>query len=95
MPYKDADKQRKAVRDAVEKHRGITKGITEEGITGQGITKYPAIVYALTDPEKRKKLEKITQSLKIHKQAENVYYGYPNMGGVPFDVVGDLLEATR
>lgn len=28
MPYKDKEKQRKAVRDAVNKHR---KGITEEG----------------------------------------------------------------
>lgn len=92
--YKDKAKQREAVKRAVDKHRGITKGITEEGITGQGITRYPAIIYALTDPIKRKKLEDITQSLKIHKQDGNVYYGYPGLGGVPFDIVGDLLEAT-
>lgn len=57
--------------------------------------KYPAIVYALTDPIKKKKLEQVHQSLKIHKQAENVYYGYPRLGGIPFDVIGDLLEATQ
>ena len=54
MPYKDTEKQRKAVRDAVEKHRGITKGITEEGITGQGIT---------VDAEKAAKLLMVANSL--------------------------------
>ncbi len=34
--YKDADKQREAVRLAVQKSRA--KGITQEGITEQGIT---------------------------------------------------------
>ena len=33
--YKDKDKQREAVKKAVEKHR---KGITEQGITREGIT---------------------------------------------------------
>jgi len=50
----------------------------------------PAIPYALV--EDRTRLEKIYLSLKEFKQAENVYYG---CGGVPFDVVGDLLEATK
>ena len=35
MPYKDKEKQKEAVRKAVDKHR---KGITEQGITEQGIT---------------------------------------------------------
>lgn len=91
MPYKDKEKQRKAVRDAVNKHR---KGITSEGITEQGITRYPAIIHALVNPEKRLKLEKITQSLKNFKVADKVYYGC-SKDSVPFDVVGDLLEATR
>ena len=91
MPYKDKEKQRQAVKCAVDKHR---KGITTEGITGEGITQYPAIIYALTDPIKRKKLEKIYHSLRDFKQEKNVYYGYPDKG-IPFDVVGDLLEATR
>ena len=54
---------------------------------------YPAIVHALADPVKRVKLEKIYLSLKNFGQAENVYYGC-GKGSVPFDVVGDLLEAT-
>lgn len=70
----------------------VTESVNSE--TGD-VTQYPAIIYALTDQTKRKKLEKVCQSLKIHKQDENVYYGYPGLGGVPFDVIGDLLEATR
>ena len=91
MPYKDKGKQRKAVREAVNKHR---KGITSDGITGQGIT-YPAIIHALADPDKRVRLEKIHTSLKEFNQLKNVFYGYPGLGGVPFDAVGDYLEATR
>jgi len=81
-------------KEYMRKLRGSQKGSQDEGSQHKG-SQYPAILHALTDPEKRKKLEKICQSLKIHKQDMNVYYGYPNMGGVPFDVVGDLLEATR
>ena len=93
MPYKDKEKQKQAVKRAVDKHRGITKGITSEGITEQGITQYPAIIHALVNPDKRKKLEAITQSLKEFKVADRVYYGCSDP--VPFDVVGDLLEATK
>jgi len=65
-----------------------TKGVHKEYMrklrgSQKGSQEYPAIIHALTGPEKRKKLEKITQSLKIHKQDMNVYYGYPNMGGSP------------
>lgn len=63
---------------------------SEESVT-QDVTQYPAIIYALTDPIKRKKLEAITQSLKTFKVADKVFYG---ISGIPFDVVGDLLEAT-
>ncbi len=40
MPYKSKEAQRRAIREAVRKHR---KGITSKGITKQGITKnwYP------------------------------------------------------
>ncbi len=56
------------------------------------VTQYPAIIHALADPIKRKKLEKIYQSLKDFNQEKNVRYG---INGPTFDVVGDLLEATR
>ena len=54
-----------------------------------GLTQYPAIVYALVDPDKRKKLEKITQSLKNHNVLEEVRYGV-----VSFDLIEELLEVT-
>ena len=82
--YKDKAKQKEAVREAVRKHRqGITKGITQ----------YHPILLALIDPVKRKKLEAITQSLKAHHVSELVSYGLRKP--IPFDVVGELLEATR
>ena len=78
-----------------DKERDIVS-VTTGGVTGQGVTldvtQYPAILLALTDPNKRQKLEKITQSLKDFNQEKNVRYG---VNGPTFDVVGDLLEATR
>ncbi len=57
------------------------------------VTQYPAILKALVDPLKREKLEKVYQSLNNFKVADKVYYGCRDP--VPFDVVGELLEATR
>ena len=93
MPYKDLKKSREAHRDLMRKKRGVTSGVTNEGVTGLGVT-YPAILRALVDPDKRAKLEKVYQSLSDFKQAENVYYGC-GRNSVPFDMVGDLLEATK
>ena len=84
--------------------RGSQKGSQDEGSQPEGsrgnmglgldmATKYPAVLLVLVDPIKRIKLEKIYLSLKDFKQAENVYYGC-GKGSVPFDVVGDWLEAT-
>ena len=69
-------------REYMRKRRGSQPG-----------SQYPVILEALVNPEKRKKLEKIHQSLKEFNQLENVYYGYPDRG-IPFDMVGELLEAT-
>ena len=57
------------------------------------VTQYPAILLALTDSVKRVKLEKIYESLRNFKQEKNVYFGYPDRG-IPFDIVGELLDAT-
>ena len=67
--------------------------VNPKAILSEGITQYPAILYALTDPVKRRKLEKVYQSLKGFKQEKNAFYGCSRM--VPFDVVGDLLDATE
>ena len=92
--YKDKEKQREAVKNAVDKHRkGITKGITEEGITSQGITYYHPILDDLVDPVRRKKLEDIHEALSRHKLQSRIFYGLGE-NGLPMDVVGDLLDAT-
>lgn len=63
----------------------------EEGLTGEGLTQYPAILHALTDPGRRHKLERICQSLKEHNVLSEVRYG---VSGPTFDVVAELLEVT-
>ena len=95
MPYKDRNKQREAVKEAVAKHRkGITdEGITDEGITDEGIT-YPPIVYALVDKEKRAKLQSICESLKAHGCADKVYYG-AGVHSIDMGTVEELLTATN
>lgn len=92
MPYKSSDQAKQASRERMRKYReGVTKGVTLEGVTGEGVTRYPAIMYALTDPIKRAKLEKICQSLKDHHVLGDVRYG---CFGPTFDVVSELLEVT-
>ena len=62
-----------------------------EGVTKENVT----LLRALADPVKRKKLEMISESLRNHKVSEKVYLGYPGLGGIPFDMIGELLEVTR
>ncbi len=50
------------------------------------------ILDALTDKTKRKKLEKITQSLKDFNVSKEIRYG---ISGPAFDVVGEMLEVTK
>lgn len=90
MPYKDKEKQKESVKLAVQRHRGITKGITLEGIT-EGIT-YPPIVYALVI--KRKKLQDICKALEHRNLQSRLYFGCGDFS-ISFDSIEDLLEATR
>jgi len=82
-PYKDKVLQRKAVKRAVQKHRGITE--TEQGIT------HP-ILYDLIDPIRRRKLEAICESFKARGLGGMVYYGLREP--IDFLTIGDLLQAT-
>ena len=84
--------KKEQTRLRVQRYRNKQKGVTLGGVTDKGVTQYPAIIQALVNPDKRKKLEKITQSLKDFNQEKNVRYG---VDGPTFDVVGDYLEATR
>lgn len=88
--YKDKEKQKESNRIASQRQRDRAKGMTQEGMTGQGMTQYPALLYALADPIKRAKLRRICEELKTHNQLSNVYYGYGDTS-VPFDVVNGYL----
>ena len=83
MPYKDKQKATEYAKTAMRKKRGITE---------KGMTQYHPILDALIDPVKRDKLERIYQELKSHHVSELVSYGLRKP--IPFDVVGELLEAT-
>ena len=81
MPYKNKEAQRKAVRDAVNKHR---KGITEPGITPdipEGIT---LIKPEGTDKITAAKLLIICQSLNKFDVAQEVRQG---VNGPTMDIV--------
>lgn len=97
MGYKDREKQREYDKERMRRKRGRTDKVEQAGVEQGEVEhnpdKYPALLYALTDPIKRKKLEKICVSLKAHNVLDKVYYGYPDRG-VPFDIVAELLDAT-
>ena len=63
MPYKNKEARLKASRESMRKKRefidGLTSGVNTGGVNAKGSQEYPAILYALTDPIKRLKLEKI------------------------------------
>jgi len=76
----------------MERKRSNKDAVRPTELVDPSVRPHPSILKALVDPDKRIKLEKVYQTLKDFKQAENVYYG---VSGVPFDVVGDLLEVTK
>jgi len=58
--YKDKEKQKEAVRKAVERRRVLQKGITKQGITPEGITSEERIEFIqkeLNDPFLIKRIE--------------------------------------
>jgi len=82
----------KRYRDSKKSVTDVTQSVTNhlDNVT-QGVTHIPAIVRALIDPVRRKKLEDITLSLKKHGVDKEVRYG---IHGPTFDMVGDLLDVT-
>lgn len=78
--------------DVTVSPESVTRAV--EGVTPDVTAEHPVMKY-LIDPDKRKKMEAIVQSLKEHHQLKNVYLGYPNLGGIPLDIVGEMLEVTQ
>ena len=84
------EKKRKGLTTRVNKE---ALGLTDEGVTGEGLTQYHPILYALTDPVKRKKLEAVCEALSRRNLQSKLYFGCGRYS-IPFDIVEDLLEAT-
>lgn len=70
MAYKDKEKQKQAVRDAVSKHR---KGITGQGITKEGITSKTGVNAVIPEgvkfyryiEDKRVELKDVPEGFKV------------------------------
>jgi len=94
--YKDKEKQKKASSEAVRRFRGkgITQGITKEGITGEGITSYPDIIDKLTDSFWRPRLEKICHAFKSSHHPDYAHDVTVGVYGVDLGTACDLLEVT-
>lgn len=90
--YKDKALQKEKTAERQRRYRNKQKGVTLEGVTGKGVTDYPAIIVALADPVKRKKLERITLSLKKHNVSEKVNYG---ISGPDFSMIGNMLDVLK
>jgi len=95
--YKNKEQSNQAAKLRMQKLRGVTKGVTSEGVTGQGVTEYPAHIRAMLDPDKRRKVEAIYQSLHSRKWgnetlADRVTYGWD---GPTYTDIGVMLELTK
>ena len=91
MPLSGSNKieyQREYMR---RKRSNKTGGLTA-GLTGEGVTRYRPILYALADPNKRRKLKRICESLTNHKVLGEVYYGM-GCDPLPLGEVERLLTA--
>ena len=100
MPYKNKVLQREAVKKAVQKHRVLQQGITEDVTPKESLALQDSVTPVthpvlnwLVDPGKRKKLEAVFRSLKDRNQLENVRFGAGDYS-LPMDIVGEMLEAT-
>ena len=85
--YKDKEKQKEAVRKAVQKHRGITEGITSTG----GIT-HPDIIDKLTDPKWRDRIGKVCDAFKVSHHPD--YVNDVWLGDTNLSMVCGYLECT-
>ena len=102
--YKDKAKQQEANREKARRHRERVKGVTQSDSNPQEIVtpsvtpripetakKYPALVYALCDPQKRFKLERINAELQRKGLGSGVTLGWY---GPDFNIIDGCLKAT-
>lgn len=80
-------REKKALPNSVTP-TALQGSVTEQENGNANVTQYPALLYALADPEKRAKLRRISESLKNHNVLQDVSYG---IGGPTFDLVSEYL----
>lgn len=93
--------QREQTKERVKRYRerqNVTQSpdsVTEsvDSVT-LDVTQYHPILYALSDPIKRKKLQDICKALDHRNLQPRLYYGCGDYS-ISFDIIEDLLEATR
>lgn len=73
---------------------GVEGSQNEGSRQGSQITPEHPVMKYLIDPDKRKKMEAICESLKKHNQLGNVYLGM-GRNSLPLDIVGEMSECTR
>ena len=89
MPYKDPIKAREASKERMKRYRE-----QQQGVTGEGVTRYRPILYALTDPNKRQKLKRICESLARHNVLGEVWFGC-GVDSTNMEEIAELLTAFR
>lgn len=91
--YKDEGKQKEANRERQRRYKEKQKALLSEGVTWQGVTKFPSLILALADPVKFDKIERILASLKRHSgvKLENIWYG---VYGPTFKSIDNLLSGN-
>lgn len=85
------EQTRERVKRYRERQKSVTLGVDSVTLD---VTQYPPIVYALADPIKRKKLQDICKALEHRNLQSRLYYGCGDFS-ISFDVIEDLLEATK
>jgi len=79
----------------MRKKRSLTKRSNEPGgLTGEGLTQYPAILGALVEPVLHISSAASLSSLAQRNLLGNVLYGI-GRASMPFSLVGDLLATTE
>lgn len=83
--------RQKSVTNVVE---NVTQSPTESVSSVTQDVTLPPIMYALADPVKKKKLQDICKALEHRNLQSRLYFGCGDFS-ISFDIIEDLLEATK
>ena len=90
MPYKSTEQARQASKERMKRYRGVTLGVTKEGVTSQGVTLPPTWEYI--NKHGLEKVQAIVTSLG--KYAGEVFLGNVSAKQIR-DVIGEHEALPR